>query len=338
MNTLDIETVDGLVSPFPPAGQCPGFRRRSAGWIYRGWIAAGDGYEAATAAAGKRFSLDVYAWGAVCWEPVSRLKSKVQSRGLELAGAVAVALMLVGWVPARSLVVGPGQVVRVNRDLLVDGPILIGPGLGTFVLDAGTVQATYLKLVGDPASRVVINGGTLKVSFVSVTNHGPVVVGNGTDAAELDLAGGTSLISSLITVSSNAVLRGYGVVCGAVANYGTIVADGGVLLFTNGAGFSSMVTNWGVLIETNGGHLVFAGRAVNYARPEVVALSRSEAGWSVEFCSIGGLTNVLEATSDFRAPGWAMVEAFPGTGTRLVFTDSLPASRQFYRVRVEGRP
>ena len=345
MNLLSIEDVDGRISPFPPAGQCPGFRRRSAGWIYRGWIAAGDGYEAATAAAGKRFSLDVYHWGAVCWqrmyhpkEVVLKVPHVVRPRyRLGQAVAVAASLMLVGWVPARSLVVGPGQVVRVNRDLPVDGPILIGPGLGTFILDAGTLQATYLKLSGDPASRVVINGGTLKVSFISVTNRGPITVGNGTDPAVLELCGGESLVSSLLTVSSNAVLRGFGSVSGAVANYGTIQATGD-LVFTNSPEFASSVTNWGALCETNGGRLVFAGAAVNYARPEVVSLSRSEAGWSVAFNSIGGLTNVLEATADLGAPGWSTVEAVPGTGNRLVFTDSLPASRRFYRVRVKGRP
>jgi hypothetical protein len=178
MNTLDVETVDGRLSPFPPSDQCPGFIRRSARWIYRGWVARG----AAT-----------------------------------------------------------------------------GEAIG-------------------------------------------------------------------------------GVVCGAVVNRGRIVADGGPLVFTNGAGFSSVLTNWGVMCETNGGRLVFAGSEVNYARPVIVSAGAFKGGWLVAFRSVGGLTNCLEATDGWVGPTWSEARRWVGTGGDLVFIDSFPPAQRFYRVRVESRP
>jgi hypothetical protein len=208
--------------------------------------------------------------------------------------------------------------------------------IGTFILEGGFVQADYLKVVGDRSTSLLVKGGTLKVNFISVTN-GPVTIAEG---ATLELGDGTNLFTSLLTICSNATLRGNGTICGPVANYGTILAGavGDLLTFTdNGSSFPSAVTNWGCMYMTNGGQLQFGGTVVNYAPPIVMPPKKTASGLVLRFLSVGGLTNWLESAPDLQNPLWTPVTNQVGTGEVLSFSpDAATGPRRFYRVRVTG--
>ena len=207
---------------------------------------------------------------------------------------------------------------------------------GTFILDGGFVQADYLKIEGDHDTSFVFKSGTLKVDFISVTNQGPVTV---PDGATLELCNGTNLFTGLLTICSNATLRGNGTICGPVANYGTILAgtNGDLLTFIAGSGLSSLVTNWGCMYMTNGGLLQFGGTIINYEPPAILATEKTANRIVLRFLSVGGLTNWLESATSLRNPIWTTLTNELGTGEILSFTnDAATDPTRFYRVRVTG--
>lgn len=226
------------------------------------------------------------------------------------------------------------------------GKSITNTNTGKFILDGGRVQAHKLIMVGSRNSSLVFKSGVVQLCSVSVTNQGPVIIHPG---VTLTLCDGTNLLSGLLTISSNATLTGSGMICGPVANYGTILAgtDGKPLTFANdpsGTNITSTVTNWGCLCTTNGGQIVFGGNTFNYTSPTFLAPEQPTNGvMIIRFVSVGGLTNYLESATSLSNPLWTTVTNWPGTNTGgiLSFTNSALTNdlMRFYRVRVtDSRP
>lgn len=99
---------------------------------------------------------------------------------------------------------------------------------GTVTLNGGTVTVDQLVVTNvavGPSIRTnmfVLTSGTLNTKGTAVTNGLPFTVGDGTNAATLNLLSGTHSFVSGLTISSNSLLTGVGVVNANVTNSGTI--------------------------------------------------------------------------------------------------------------------
>jgi len=98
---------------------------------------------------------------------------------------------------------------------------------GTLALDGGTLTVDRL-LVTQPAGQLVLSGGLLRTKGSVVSNGLPFVVGDGNNAATLELLGGTHSFADGLVISSNATLKGCGTIIGNVTNNGTIATNCGV--------------------------------------------------------------------------------------------------------------
>ena len=221
--------------------------------------------------------------------------------------------------------------------------LIIGlSGRGDFYLDGGTIEADFLQITNNSKNRFIFNSGTMKVRSLMVTNHGPIVIGDGVHAAIQEYSGGTSVISALLTVMSNATLVADGDVTlsGPVANYGTIVAGqpGAHLTFAPLLPlYPSAVTNWGLMYMTNGGVLTFQGTVSNNVPAPITGIypSNPGVGWTVRFTSIGGLTHTLEYKNALSEPSWTPLTSTTGTGESLLLTDPVPTDKaRYYHIRV----
>lgn len=85
-------------------------------------------------------------------------------------------------------------------------------GYGTFTLNGGTVSVKSLIAIGGVHSVVAFNGGTLNTAETAVDTGSVLTVGNGTDAAVLNLLGGTHSFADGLTVANNASLTGTGTI------------------------------------------------------------------------------------------------------------------------------
>jgi hypothetical protein len=224
-----------------------------------------------------------------------------------------------------------------------DARLIIGlSGRGDFYLDGGTIEADFLQVTNSPNNRFIFNSGTLKVSHLMVTNHGPIVIGDGVNPAALVLSSGTNMISSLLTVSKHALLVAEGnvTITGPVANYGTIVAGqpGAHLTFASAPPlYPSAVTNWGNMYMTNGGLLTFQGTVSNNVSAPITGVPTKQpgAGWTVRFISVGGLTHTLEYKDSLSDPNWTSLTNTTGTGEILPLTDPSPSDKaRYYHIRV----
>jgi T5SS/PEP-CTERM-associated repeat protein len=98
---------------------------------------------------------------------------------------------------------------------------------GTLSLDGGMLTVDRL-LVPQSAGRLVFSGGTLRTKGSVVSNGLPFVVGDGNNAATLELLGGTHSFANGLVISSNATLTGCGTIIGNVTNYGAIATNCGI--------------------------------------------------------------------------------------------------------------
>jgi T5SS/PEP-CTERM-associated repeat protein len=104
-------------------------------------------------------------------------------------------------------------------------------GSATFVhtrnsveMDGGTMTADQL-LITNSAADFIFRKGTLRGISLTNSTGRPFVVGDGTNAAILELLGGTFHFSDGLVISSNATVRGCGNIVGAVQNFGTLAVD-----------------------------------------------------------------------------------------------------------------
>ncbi len=181
--------------------------------------------------------------------------------------------------------------------------------------------------------RFVFKSGTLQARTLVVTNSGPIAIGDGIHPARLELTGGTTLVSSLLTVSSNATLAGSGTIHGPVANYGTIVAgrpEDQLTFAPMPPGCPSAVTNWGRMYMTNGGVLSFQGTAGNHVALPITEMTRTGGGFRFKLVSVGGLTHTLRYKDDLSDANWTPVASTTGTGEIVSLTDPAPTDRARY--------
>src|SRR5258706_7407531 len=90
----------------------------------------------------------------------------------------------------------------------------------------GTVTTDNL-LMTNSGAQLLFAGGTFRTKNSSVANGSPFIVGNGTNAATLELLGGTHSFANGLITSSNATLRGCGTIIGTVINNGIIATNCG---------------------------------------------------------------------------------------------------------------
>ena len=95
---------------------------------------------------------------------------------------------------------------------------------GSLTFNGGTITADQLTLNTGATSVFTFNSGLLNIGAGgSTVNNGSVfTVGNGVNVATLNLGGGTNSFANGLTISSQAFLRGNGVIIGNVANSGTL--------------------------------------------------------------------------------------------------------------------
>jgi T5SS/PEP-CTERM-associated repeat protein len=121
---------------------------------------------------------------------------------------------------------------------------------GTFTFNSGTVNVDSLLLSNGAVSTFNFNGGVLNVKSSSVSNGVTFAVGDGTDAATLDLLAFSHKYANGLSVLSNATLTGVGTIVGnsTLANGATLApgpASGvGTLTLAN-----NLVVNNGVTLQ-----------------------------------------------------------------------------------------
>jgi len=195
---------------------------------------------------------------------------------------------------AQALV--SGGVVSVTNN---NGSAYFEVASGTMTLRAGIVTADNI-LVANATGRIVFNGGTLSTKGSMISNGVAFVVGDGTNAANLQLLGGTHVFSSGLVISSNATLTGCGTIIGSIVSHGTIA--------TNCMAPPPAVTR-----------ITFAGSTA-----------------TVFFQSVSGATYVLEHKDRLQDSNWLPGPSTIGSGGVAMLADltaTVPA--RFYRVRVQ---
>jgi len=130
-----------------------------------------------------------------------------------------------------SLVVGhlfsgaTGIVTVTGGNLLVTnatGTASLDVRRGTLALNGGVVTVDNFYATNGASSVVNFNGGTLNTAGSTVSNGVPFRIGNGTDAATLNLVGGTHSFADGLIVTNNAQITGIGTIVGDLANPGTL--------------------------------------------------------------------------------------------------------------------
>jgi T5SS/PEP-CTERM-associated repeat protein len=111
---------------------------------------------------------------------------------------------------------------------------------GNLMLNGGTITVDNLSITAGEKSALEFNGGVFNTKSTAINNGPPFIVGNGTNAATLNLApGGTGFhfFANGLAISSNAMLKGIGTVIGAtMINAGGVLAPGdgpGSIMFSN---------------------------------------------------------------------------------------------------------
>lgn len=170
---------------------------------------------------------------------------------------------------------------------------------GTLQMRGGAL--TTGQLIADkPTAQIQFSSGTLVVTqATTVANGAAFVVGNGTQAATLQLDGGTHTFANGLVISANATLKGTGTVVGPIT-----VLPGG----SNQLGVA----------------------------PAAVLLTPVRVNGQFRFSfpsAIGKLYDIL-ATTNLAAPVWQLQTTLAGTGAALSYTNTSSANPRFFRVQI----
>jgi len=136
---------------------------------------------------------------------------------------------------------------------------------GTLTLNSGTVTVDRLTLTNGASSVIAFSGGALITRSTTVSNGVPFTVGNGTNAATLNLLGGTHSFANGLVITNNAVLAGTGTINsnvtlagilspgsspGTITNSGNLtVQPGAVLNFDLGTNSDLVVVNGNLTLD-----------------------------------------------------------------------------------------
>ena len=155
-------------------------------------------------------------------------------------GAVSAPTLNVGSLAASSnnlvQVEGAGSTV-VATNATKDG--LVNILRGALTMNGGTVTADKLLATNGSMSVFNLNAGTLNIKASTVVSNGSAfTVGDGTQAATLNLVGGTHSFKNGLSVLSNATLKGFATNTGSVT-----IFDGGILAPGNSPGTMTFNSN-----------------------------------------------------------------------------------------------
>jgi hypothetical protein len=172
---------------------------------------------------------------------------------------------------------------------------------GTAVLNGGAVLTDQLMLTNAQGTFAFVSG-TLQAKNMTVANGAPFVVGNGIQAATLQLQGGTYSFADGLVISSNATVSGCGTIFGSISNNGTLATN------------------------CNSTPVVLIG-----------AISRQGTVATVNFSTLNGGSHVLEFKNSLNDPSWnAILPAIIGNGGLTNAVDlSATNKTRFYRIHVQ---
>jgi uncharacterized repeat protein (TIGR01451 family) len=221
----------------------------------------------------------------------------------------------------RGLVLGQQTNVAANAatitgHLVVTDPTLTGTlqiRSGTLTINQGTISADRLIVTNGTSARVRFHRGHFAAKTVVISNNLSFVVGNGTNAATLQLDGGTYVFASGLLISSNATLAGCGIIVGLIINQGTIV--GGCIttnanrpaLASKGAGilsedppvdalvFTDVVTNESLIAAVDGAVIQFQAPVVNNAE---VVVTNANVEFQSDVANFGSVSLNSSGDSD----------------------------------------
>jgi fibronectin-binding autotransporter adhesin len=119
-----------------------------------------------------------------------------------------------------ALTVGADVSTASGTIAVTGGKLFVTNAAGTAVanfhanstLELGNTGVVTLDrlFVTNTQAAIVFNGGTLKAGQITVDNGSELVVGNGSDAAALNLLGGSHFVAGGLTLNTNATLGGAG--------------------------------------------------------------------------------------------------------------------------------
>jgi T5SS/PEP-CTERM-associated repeat protein len=171
---------------------------------------------------------------------------------------------------------------------------------GTMALSGGEITADNILLTND-SSRFRFKSGILNTKSTIVSNRLAFVIGDGTNAANFHLLGGTHVFTDGLVISSNSTLTGCGTIIGTIINYGTIA------------------TNC-ILIPS----------------PRIEWIGFDAGGVTVLFESVSGVTYILERKDHLEDPTWIPGDSGSGSGGVITLTDpSANVPTRFYRLRAQ---
>jgi hypothetical protein len=196
-----------------------------------------------------------------------------------------------------------GQVSVVGGSLNIGGNGNAGyltVGGGTFTLSQGGVVTGNLFLTNS-GGQFLFSGGVLQAGNITVSNGAPFIVGDGVNAATLQLHGGTFLFANGLVISSNATVNGCGTILGNISNFGSLTTNCGPT---------------GVVIT---------------------AATRTGSTVTVFFTTLSGSNHVLEYKNALSDIGWtAILPGVIGNGSVASATDNTATvSRRFYRIHLQ---
>jgi hypothetical protein len=189
-----------------------------------------------------------------------------------------------GSVTCSNLLIGTQSGVTGNKLTVTGGSLTVTNATATGVLevrrgsivcDSGTVTVDSLVAVNGSNSVIFLSGGTLNTKASSFSNAAPFVVGNGTNAANLHLLGGTHTFSGGLVVLTNAVVDGCGTIQASVINHGRIVftactapaAPAGMFArlaaSSSGLTIDGPVTNYATIVVQDGSSVTFTAPVIN---------------------------------------------------------------------------
>jgi T5SS/PEP-CTERM-associated repeat protein len=256
--------------------------------------------------------------------------------------------------PGNQLTIAEGGTLTTGRLWVQNGVVSI----------RGTVNTGSLSLTSTSGS-VSFTAGLLTTPSVSANNGIPFLVGNGTNAATLQLTGSPSTFSDGLHISSNGVLTacmtGSHSISGAV-----VIEPGGTVLSECGRTltFTGTVTNNGTIRAINNSVLQTTGTLVNNGVIDIIngkadfqgafinnglvftnenevqisSVARSGSDIVVQIQSVSNASYQLQVSPSLTPAAWTNLGASQsGAGGVLIFTDSGGATNgpaRFYQVKI----
>ena len=143
------------------------------------------------------------------------------------AGIVTATNVVVGSAPSTGnfITVSGGGLYVTNGALNVND--------GALTLNSGTVTVNRFFATNFANSVVNFNGGTLNSGGSTVNNGSIFQIGDSTDAATLDLFGGTHSFANGLLINANATLTGTGSITGSITDAGLIAPGNSIGVITD---------------------------------------------------------------------------------------------------------